>query len=66
MDSFINKKNMEIIAERIIILSKKLELFRSSGEEFLQHRDNLESYVRIQFLLGEPCWGKFSPANNHN
>ncbi len=65
MDSFINKKNMEIIAERIIILSKKLELFRSSGEDFLQYRDNLESYVRIQFMLGEPCWGKFSPANNN-
>ena len=64
MDNFIKKKEMEIVEERIKITSIKINERKRYGEEFLSYKENLRSYVRVQFLLGEPCWGNYSPVNN--
>ena len=64
MNSFIKKDDIDIIQERIELLSVKMKLNRKLGETFLKYQDNLEMYVRIAYLLGEPCWGRYSPVNN--
>ena len=64
MDNFIKKKDMEIVEERIKITSIKIKERKRYGEEFLSDKENLRSYVRVQFILGEPCWGNYSPVNN--
>tara|TARA_B100000161_G_C33487837_1_gene385592 strand:- start:599 stop:835 length:237 start_codon:yes stop_codon:yes gene_type:complete len=64
MDNFIKKKDREIIEERVKITSIKVNERKRFGGQFLSHEENLRSYVRVQFLLGEPCWGDYSPVNN--
>ena len=64
MDNFIKKKDRNIIEERVNITSIKINERRRYGEEFLSNEENLRSYVRVQFLLGEPCWGNYSPVSN--
>jgi hypothetical protein len=66
MNSFFNKKNEDVINKRIKITYDKIRLNKQTEEVFSFFDDNLESYVRIMYLLGEPCWGKCSPVNNHS
>jgi hypothetical protein len=64
MENFINKKDQEIVDQRIKIAFHKINERKRYGEIFLSNEDNLRSYVRLQYLLGEPCWGNYSPVNN--
>ena len=63
MESFLSKKDINLLEERIQITSNKIKEKSRIGEEFMSNEDNLRSYVRIQYLLGEPCWGICSPVN---
>lgn len=65
MNSFHKKKDMEIISERIEIARFRINVKKRCTEEFLQNEENLNSYVRTMYLLGEPCWGRYSSLNNH-
>jgi len=60
MENFIKKSDNNIIEERISIVKKKV----SESNNSVWHKENIRSYVRIQYILGEPCWGKCSPINN--
>jgi len=65
MDSFFDDKNYNVVIKRLKITYDKISINKNIREEFLLYHDNLESYVRTMYLLGEPCWGKFSSINNH-
>lgn len=60
MDNFLNKKDIKLVEDRIEITYNKIRLVKRPNEEFLFFDDNLNSYVRTMYLLGEPCWGKYS------
>ena len=64
MKNFLLKKDREIVEERIKITSHKINERKRYTEHFLLCNEDLRSYVRIQYLLGEPCWGDYSPVNN--
>ena len=63
MNSFHKKKDMEIVLERIEITRLRINVKKRYTEEFLQNEENLNSYVRTMYLLGEPCWGRYSSLN---
>ena len=65
MNDFIAKKNHIIVDERVKILNLKIKLKLNPREFVLYDDNNLLSYVRTMFLLGEPCWGRYSTLNNH-
>ena len=65
MNDFIAKTNHKIINERVDVLNIKIRLQLNPNEFFLYDDTNILSYVRTMFLLGEPCWGKYSTLNNH-
>ena len=65
MNSFYRKKDLEVILERIKIATFRINVKERYTEEFLQNQENLNSYVRTMYLLGEPCWGRYSTLNSH-
>ena len=63
MENFIKKSDNIIIEERINILKNKM--YKNNDNNLsLSTNENIDSYVRIQYLLGEPCWGKYSIISN--
>ncbi len=62
MENFIKKSDVDILEKRIEIFKNKISFTKFNN--FLSNEQNLRSYVRLQYLLGEPCWGSCSPANN--
>ena len=64
MNNFLSKKDIFITNDRIKITYYKIRLIKRNTENFLFFEDNLDSYVRTMYLLGEPCWGRYSTLNN--
>lgn len=63
MDNFIKKSDNDIIEDRTNILKDKI--YKNNNNNLsLSNTENINSYVRVQYLLGEPCWGKYSIISN--
>ena len=62
MENFIKKSDTNIVEERIEIAKNKLSFKKL--DSFLSDEENIRSYVRLQYLLGEPCWGNCSPVSD--
>lgn len=62
MENFIKKSDNNVIEERISILKNKVS--ENNNESFFSDKENIRSYVRVQYILGEPCWGNCSPISN--
>ena len=60
MKNFLSKKDILLIEERLKIIKKKYEVTYKINVSF-EITDDLRSYVRVQYQLGEPCWGRNSP-----
>ena len=57
MDYF-SQNDLKIINDRVKIVKNKI---RNIPYQKMLKKINIESYVRVQFILGEPCWGRRSP-----
>ena len=64
MNNFLSKKDIFITNDRIKVTYYKIRLIKRNTETVLFFEDNLDSYVRTMYLLGEPCWGRYSTLNN--
>ena len=67
MENFLSKKDILLVEERAKIIKKKYGNYYKKNK-FIDNIEEIRSYVRIQYSLGEPCWGRNSPINNfiHN
>ena len=60
MVNFLSKKDILLVEERLKIIKEKYER-TSKLNVYFKITNELRSYVRVQYQLGEPCWGRNSP-----